>query len=121
LPPKIIEEKSTILNGPIQEGQTLRLYCHADGIPTPKVTWFFRRKSHHHHQQQQHITATIDLSKLEDKSTPTTTTTTTIIYDDNDNTLIINNISRSYTGIFECIANNSVPPAASRKTTRSNS
>lgn len=29
--------------------------------------------------------------------------------------LVIENINRSYSGVFECIANNSVPPAASRK------
>jgi hypothetical protein len=29
--------------------------------------------------------------------------------------LSIKNISRNYSGYFECIANNSVPPAASRK------
>lgn len=117
LPPKIIEEKSSLQTGPVQEGQSLRLYCHADGIPTPKVTWYFRKKlsSHHSNQQQSqqahHLAHSFDLSQtahlakyFEHQS---------IIQD--ESTLIIKNISRAFTGIFECIANNSVPPAASRK------
>lgn len=123
LPPKIIEEKSTLqTQGPIQEGKSLRLHCHADGVPSPKVTWYFRKKLPHHSPSQHsaasgsvathHLPHSFDLSQtahvakyFEYQS---------IIIQD-ENTLIITNISRAFTGIFECIANNSVPPAASRK------
>ena len=95
MPPKIIEEKSTINPEPITEGETLNLYCHVDGSPKPKVTWYFRKNAAfneaigHFHRNN------------------------TIVYE-GDN-LIIHNVSRHYSGYFECVANNSVHPAASRK------
>lgn len=110
LPPKIIEEKSTVIPSPIKEGDSLSMYCHAEGIPTPKVTWYFREKS----------TAAKDSSSVnhhfkrhEKNSKHEKNADGRVIQV--GNTLTLNNISRSYSGIFECIANNSVPPAASRK------
>ena len=121
MPPKIIEEKSTINPEPIVEHDTLKLYCHADGIPTPKVSWYFRKRataaigssahhsastrqihtqgSHHHHHGADHF-------KL-------LTPGDHVIHE--GSTLVIRNVSRHHSGIYECIANNSVQPAASRK------
>ena len=108
VPPKIIEEKSTITPGPVKEGSKLTLYCHADGIPTPTVLWYFRNKktipSHHIGLHNQHTG---------DRSNHVSRSNELVIQE--GNTLTIHNITRAYTGIFECIANNSVPPAASRK------
>jgi hypothetical protein len=112
LPPKINEEKSTIAPAAIVQGDTLKLYCHADGIPTPKITWYFRK---HHHQDLKNLNENNFESSLPIalNSRPHLRSNTHLIQE--GDTLIIKNISTYYSGIFECIANNSVPPAASRK------
>jgi neurotrimin len=106
LPPKIIEEKSTIMPEPVLVGETLRLYCHAEGMPAPQVSWYFRHLSNapqsaqkrNHHTRMRHLRQSVSDQIFQEGST-----------------LVIKNISTHYSGIFECIANNSVPPAASRK------
>ncbi len=106
LPPKIIEEKSTIMPEPVLVGQTLKLYCHAEGMPEPQVSWYFRHLSNSpdlthkrsHHTRMRHLRQSERDQIFQEGST-----------------LVIKNISTQYSGIFECIANNSVPPAASRK------
>jgi hypothetical protein len=103
VPPKIIEEKSTIHPEPVQEGHTLKLHCHSEGIPTPRASWYFRKRANSHHQRAAH-----HLSY--EKQTPKADQ---IIHE--GDTLVIHNVSRMYTGVFECLANNSVPPAASRQ------
>jgi neurotrimin len=109
VPPKINEEKSTINPAPIREGQSLTLYCHAEGIPTPSVSWYFRKRltSPMHHLTNEH-------SDHKSIKLHETNTIGEKIFQEG-NTLFIQNITRSHSGIFECIANNSVPPAASRK------
>lgn len=117
MPPKIVEEKSTISPEPIREGDTLVLYCHTEGIPKPKVSWYFRKRHHSHggsatlnsdrsvaQQQQQNGKQSASLSSPHHEQ----------VLQEGD-TLIIKNVTRYYSGVFECIANNSVPPAASRK------
>lgn len=119
MPPKIVEEKSTISPEPIREGDTLVLYCHTEGIPKPKVSWYFRKRHHSHggsatlnsersvaqqQQQQQNGKQSASLPSPHHEQ----------VLQEGD-TLIIKNVSRYYSGVFECIANNSVPPAASRK------
>ena len=104
MPPKIIEEKSISVSTPIKEGDTLTLYCHAEGMPAPRVSWFFREKN---------PTKDLSLIKRHEKLKQEKITDGRMIHV--GNALTIHNISRSFTGIFECIANNSVPPAASRK------
>ena len=103
LPPKIIEDKSSVMPAPVMEGQTLKLYCHAEGIPHPEVSWYFRHHSKNSvqkrdHHRMRHIRHSVKNQIYQEGST-----------------LVIRNISTQYSGIFECIANNSVPPAASRK------
>lgn len=107
VPPKIIEEKSTISPEPVREGDTLALYCHTEGIPKPKVSWYFRKRS----QQSHHHNSVNDRSAVAQQ---TNAKTHEQVFQEGD-TLIIKNVSRLNSGIFECIANNSVPPAASRK------
>ena len=107
VPPKIIEEKSTISPGPVKEGSTLSLYCHAEGVPSPKVSWYFRKRSS---SMTNHQTSNHHFNHIHDKSHKSNEH---IIHE--GNTLIIKDISRTHSGVFECIANNSVPPAASRK------
>lgn len=115
LPPKIIEEKSTISPGPVKEGSTLNLYCHSEGIPAPKVTWYFRKRSSQ---------SSLSLTQAHHLNRHTNSEKSSLLHHNgksNENiinegsTLIIKDISRVHSGIFECIANNSVPPAASRK------
>ena len=108
LPPKIIEEKSSIIPESVLQGQTLKLYCHADGIPTPKISWYFRR-----HQDSRTVV-------LKDQESDALMLTAKPLRSNfhliqEGNTLTIRNISTHHSGVFECIANNSVPPAASRK------
>lgn len=102
LPPKIIEERSSIMPAPVLVGETLKLYCHAEGTPTPQVSWYFRQHARSIEKRNHHRMRHIRTSPVHQ------------IYEDGS-TLVIRNISVKYSGIFECIANNSVPPAASRK------
>ncbi len=103
VPPKINEERSTINPGTVQEGHTLKLHCHSEGSPTPRVSWYFRRRVNSHHSHSvHHPSYERQLPKYDQ-----------IVHE--GETLVIHNVSRSYSGIFECLANNSVPPAASRK------
>lgn len=129
-----MEEKSTINPEPIVEYDTLKLYCHADGIPSPKVSWYFRKRAtavnggHHHaatssdhnvsgqstrqiHSQSahHHHHATVDKQQAGGLIMPGDH----VIHE--GSTLVIRNASRHQSGIYECIANNSVQPAASRK------
>ncbi len=126
MPPKIIEEKSTISPGPIKEGSTLNLYCHAEGIPPPKVSWYFRKRSsssllllqsnvHHSGTRNGHHSNANGekSSQPHHQSHGGKSNSEQIIHEGNN--LIIKDISRTHSGVFECIANNSVPPAASRK------
>jgi hypothetical protein len=116
VPPKIIEETSTINPSPVVEGHLLTLLCFADGIPEPTIDWYFRKRisshsltnNHHSRRNPNHnhldqLLKTSSLDTLNDR----------IVH--NGNKLLIYNVTRNYSGIFECIANNSVPPAASRK------
>lgn len=136
MPPKIIEEKSTISPGPILEGESLTLFCHTEGIPKPKVSWFFRRRassspsgssaaasaassSHHHHHSNAHdhraIIAQHSSSSGHHQHFKNGALNHDQVLQEGDR-LVIKNVSRFYSsGVFECIANNSVPPAASRK------
>lgn len=100
VPPKINEEKSTMVPVPVKEGHTLQLYCHSEGIPTPVVSWYFRKRPSHHRNHEKSNQA---LVKPNEQVTH------------EGDTLIVKNITRAHSGIYECIANNSVPPAASRK------
>jgi len=118
LPPKIVEEKSTISPEPIREGDTLVLYCHTEGIPKPKVSWYFRKR---HHSHSNSATLNSDRSVAQQQQQQNGKQSASLpsphheqVLQEGD-TLIIKNVSRYYSGVFECIANNSVPPAASRK------
>jgi hypothetical protein len=106
----------------------LHLYCHADGIPTPKVSWYFRKRTglsvastHHNRNQHQRIDGNSNAASVVQHAMKQLTQQATSVLPLVDqviqegNTLIISNVTRNYSGIFECIANNSVPPAASRK------
>jgi hypothetical protein len=101
VPPKLIEEKSTLNPSPIAEGTRLWLHCHFDGLPEPKVSWFYHKRkmydeveTHSKRKIRKHIHGAV-------------------IHE--GSSLVIENISRNNSGYFECIANNSVLPAASRK------
>ena len=118
MPPKIVEEKSTISPEPIREGDTLVLYCHTEGIPKPKVSWYFRKR---HHSHSNSATLNSDRSVAQQQQQQNGKQSASLpsphheqVLQEGD-TLIIKNVSRYYSGVFECIANNSVPPAASRK------
>ncbi len=62
------------------------------------------------HQASNHQTSNHHFNHIHDKSHRSNEH---IIHE--GNTLIIKDVSRTHSGVFECIANNSVPPAASRK------
>ena len=98
---------------PIHEGSTLCLYCHAEGIPMPKVFWYFRKRSFINlNHQNSHNNRSYNVNDANYNSNKININDQNI---NEGNTLILKNISRNFSGIFECIANNSVPPAASRK------
>ena len=88
----------------------MSIYCHAEGIPTPKVTWYFRERTT---STMKDSTLTHHFKRHEKNKHDKSLENGHIIQ--SGNTLTLNNINRSYSGVFECIANNSVPPAASRK------
>lgn len=126
MPPKIIEEKSTISPEPVREGDTLSLYCHTEGIPKPKVSWFFRKRNgagaggsaHNHHVHSHHHSSAAVASAADRSSSHHIAQHSKSLHEQvfqEGDTLVIKNVSRFYSGVFECIANNSVPPAASRK------
>lgn len=106
MPPKIIEEKSSLIPSKVKEGDSLSLYCHAEGIPMPNVSWYYREKSsldmvsNRHFKRQETI---LNDRAAEGRFVQVGTT------------LSLKDLTRSDSGIYECIANNSVPPAASRK------
>ena len=110
MPPKIIEERTTINPSPVAEGDTLTLNCFVDGNPIPKVAWYFRKKIANNHVNENELKFNYEnsYSSNEEKSP-------NMIPIEEGNVLTIENIGRNYTGYFECIANNSVQPAASRK------
>lgn len=108
MPPKIIEEKSTINPATLSEGETLRLFCHVDGSPIPKVSWYFRKKiSSNELTNEQQLIYVDKITNFHDYNN--------MIPIHEGNTLVVENITRNYSGYFECIANNSVLPSASRK------
>ena len=130
VPPKIVEEKSTISPEPIKEYDTLKLYCHADGIPAPKVSWYFRKRAtagHHHAAGSDHNGSSQSTRQIHSQGSNhhhhaannagnkggLLTPGDHVIHE--GSTLVIRNASRHQSGIYECIANNSVQPAASRK------
>jgi hypothetical protein len=108
VPPKIIEEKSTIIASTVKEGDSLSLYCHTEGIPLPKVSWYYREKTmlNENMISNRHF-------KRHDKTKHERIAEGRFIQE--GTTLSLIDISRSNSGIYECVANNSVPPAASRK------
>ena len=108
MPPKIIEEKSSLLPRKIKEGDSLSLYCHAEGYPMPRISWYYREKQ---------MSSTDMISdryfKRHVKNKNERVIEGRFLQD--GTTLSLADLSRSSSGIYECIANNSVPPAASRK------
>jgi hypothetical protein len=106
VPPKIIEEKSSLIPSKLKEGDSLSLYCHAEGIPIPNVSWYYREKpsvdmvSNRHFKRQE---TTKNDRAAEGRFVQV------------GPTLSLKYLTRSNSGVYECIANNSVPPAASRK------
>ncbi len=110
LPPKIIEEKTTINPSPVAEGDTLMLNCFVDGLPIPKVSWYFRKKISNSHVNENELIFNYDNTHTSNEEN-----TPSMIPIQEGNVLTLENIGRNYSGYFECIANNSVPPAASRK------
>ena len=109
VPPKIIEEKSTINPSPITEGETLTLLCYVDGLPIPKVSWYFRKRISNNHANENELIFSYHKNPVLIESVAN------MVPLHEGNVLTIQNINRNYSGYFECIANNSVPPAASRK------
>ena len=89
---------------PVLQGKTLRLYCHAEGIPLPKVSWYFRHQATMKKGNNKRAHELVHLKRSYNAQ----------VFQEGS-TLVIKDISTSYSGIFECIANNSVQPAASRK------
>lgn len=107
----------------MREGDTLSLYCHTEGIPKPKVSWFFRKRNgaagtsgsvHNHHVHSHHHHSSAAVAASSHHIAQHSKTLHEQVFQEGD-TLVIKNVSRFYSGVFECIANNSVPPAASRK------
>ena len=113
LPPKIIEEKTTINPNPVVEGDVLTLNCFVDGLPIPKVSWYFRKKVASSHANENELVFNYD--KFSHYLNNGVGSAASMIPIQEGNVLIIENVGRNYSGYFECIANNSVPPAASRK------
>ncbi|CAG5120084.1 unnamed protein product, partial [Candidula unifasciata] len=87
VPPAILSQQSSdkIV---LEEGHAATLVCHVIGIPTPNVTWYRR-----HYRT---IGALKERIGLEGQ------------------VLIIHNISRQCDDIYECYADNGVPPAVSK-------
>ena len=125
MPPKIIEEQSTTAPSWVREGDSVTLYCHAEGVPTPTISWYFRKRTSsssaspaslvvspqqrsNNHQQQQQLYAQIPVPRASSVATEQLLVHV-------GSTLSIANVTRAHSGAYECIANNSVPPAASRK------
>jgi hypothetical protein len=107
-------------------------------MPAPKVSWYFRKRtgggggtgssiaSAHHNRNQHHqrindanSNAAQHAIKQQSQHSAASVASSLLQLADQviqeGNTLVISNVTRNYSGIFECIANNSVPPAASRK------
>ncbi|KAJ8304062.1 hypothetical protein KUTeg_017645 [Tegillarca granosa] len=72
-----------------REGETVQLICNATGVPIPTVTWYRRSSG----------------SKTELKE----------VVGSNGEVLLIHNISRYCDDLYECVAFNDIPPAASRE------
>lgn len=109
----------------MREGDTLTLYCHTEGIPKPKVSWFFRKRTssgssgHHHSNTAANDRSSIASVNHQQQHQQTHHSKNGLFVHEQvlqeGDTLVIKNVTRFYSGVFECIANNSVPPAASRK------
>ncbi|ESO92522.1 hypothetical protein LOTGIDRAFT_120548, partial [Lottia gigantea] len=72
----------------VTEGESVELRCNATGVPQPSVTWF--RLNQYTTREREQVGMSGEL-------------------------LRIHNISRYCVDVYECVANNSVPPARSRQ------
>lgn len=112
MPPKIIEEKSTLSPSPFKEGSTLKLHCHSEGQPASRISWYFRKR-HESQASRSHGGSGAHGQRHSHHEQLTLPRTDQIVHE--GDTLVIHNVTRLHSGSYECIANNSVPPAASRK------
>jgi len=89
VPAQIIDELSSN-DVTVQEGDTVVLTCNVTGVPKPEVTWY--RRPHHS-----------DIAERQRIQEPM------------GEIIIISNVSRYCDDIYECVADNGVPPAISRQ------
>ncbi|KAF5308925.1 hypothetical protein FQR65_LT00007 [Abscondita terminalis] len=98
IPPDILNDNESTESGGSMavEGGTVKLKCHATGVPEPSVLW--RREDsrnlvlRHEGGREKQVVRSYD-----------------------GDTLVLNNIQRSDMGPYLCIASNNVPPSVSKR------
>ncbi|CAG5130475.1 unnamed protein product, partial [Candidula unifasciata] len=94
-PPRIVEHLSSGATVSVREGDTVELVCNVTGSPPPTVTWY--------------RTHTGLLEDEEDRGK------NRMCIGMEGEVLVIHNVSRYCDDKYQCVANNEVPPAATKE------